>query len=38
MTLEFLSCVQKALLLGGYDNIVLKVKQVICVESLHMYI
>lgn len=36
MALEFLSCVQKALLSAGYDNIVLKVKQVICLESLYL--
>ena len=36
MALEFLSCVQKALLSAGYDDITLKVKQVICLESLYL--
>ena len=36
MALEFLSCVQKALLSAGYDDIILKVKQVICLESLYL--
>ena len=36
MVLEFLSCVQTALLSAGYDNIILKVKQVICLESLYL--
>ena len=36
MALEFLSCVQTALLSAGYDNIILKVKQVICLESLYL--
>ena len=36
MALEFLSCVQKALLSAGYDDIVFKVKQVICLESLYL--
>ena len=35
MALEFLRCVQKALLLAGYDNIILEVK-VICLESLYL--
>ena len=34
MALEFLRCVQ-VLLLAGYDDIILKVKQVICLESLY---
>ena len=29
-------CAKKALLLAGYDDIVLKVKQVICLESLYL--
>ena len=36
MALEFLSCVQKALLSAGYDDIILKVKQLICLESLYL--
>ena len=36
MALEFLRCVQKALLSAGYDDIILKVKQVICLESLYL--
>ena len=36
MALEFLRCVHKALLLAGYDDIILKVKQVICRESLYL--
>ena len=36
MALAFLRCVQKALLLAGYDDIILKVKQVICLESLYL--
>ena len=38
MALEFLRCVQKALLSAGYDDIpvTLKVKQVICLESLYL--
>jgi len=36
MALEFLSCVQEALLSAGYDNIVLQLKQVICLESLYL--
>lgn len=36
MAHEFLSCVQKALLSAGYDNILLKVKQVICLENLYL--
>ena len=36
MTLEFLSCVQTALLSASYDNIILKVKQVICLENLSL--
>ena len=29
-------CVQQALLSAGYDDIILKVKQVICQESLYL--
>ena len=36
MALEFLRWVQKALLSAGYDDIILKVKQVICLESLYL--
>ena len=36
MTLEFLSCVQTALLSACYDNIILKAKQIICLESLYL--
>ena len=36
MALEFLSCVHKALLSAGYDDIILKVKQVMCLESLYL--
>ena len=36
MTLEFLSCVQTALLSASYDNIILKAKQIICLESLYL--
>ena len=36
MALEFLSYVQKALLSAGYDDIILKVKQVMCLESLYL--
>ena len=36
MALQFLSCVQTALLSLSYDNIILKVKQVICLESLYL--
>ncbi|XP_068756880.1 probable ATP-dependent DNA helicase RecS [Montipora capricornis] len=36
MALEFLRCVQKALFSAGYDDIILKVKQVICLESLYL--
>ncbi|XP_068704636.1 putative ATP-dependent DNA helicase Q1 [Montipora foliosa] len=36
MALAFLICVQKALLSAGYDDIILKVKQVICLESLYL--
>ena len=36
MALEFLSCVQTALLSLSYDNIILKAKQVICLESLYL--
>lgn len=36
MAHEFLSCVQKALLSAGYDNILLKVKQVIWLEILYL--
>ena len=36
MALEFLSCVQSALLSTGYYSIILKVKQVICLESLFL--
>ena len=33
---DFLSCVQSALLSTGYYSIILKVKQVICLESLFL--
>ena len=36
MALEFLSCVQSALLSTGYYSIIVKVKQVICLESLFL--
>ena len=36
MALEFLSCVQSALLSTGYYSIILKVKQVIYLESLFL--
>ena len=36
MALEFLSCVQSALLSTGYYSIILKVKQVTCLESLFL--
>ena len=36
MALEFLSCVQSALLSTGYYSIILKIKQVICLESLFL--
>ena len=36
MAFEFLSCVQGALLPAGYDNIILKVKQVNYLESLYL--
>ncbi len=36
MALEFLSCVQSALLSAGYDNIILKVKQILCMESIYL--
>ena len=36
MALEFLKCVQKALLSAGYDDIIFKVKKVICLESLYL--
>ena len=36
MTPEFLSCVQTALLSASYDNIILKAKQIICLESLYL--
>ena len=36
MALEFLSCVQSAPLSTGYYSIILKVKQVICLESLFL--
>ena len=36
MALEFLSCVQSALISTGYNSIILKVKQVICLESLFL--
>ena len=36
MALEFLSCVQSALLSTGYYSIILKVKQAICLESLFL--
>ena len=35
MALVFLSCVQTVLLSASYDNIILKAKQVICLETLH---
>ena len=36
MALEFLSYVQSALISTGYNSIILKVKQVICLESLFL--
>ena len=36
MALEFLSCMQTALLSASYENIILKAKQVICLESLYL--
>lgn len=36
MALEFLSCVQSALLSAGYENIILKVKQIQCMESIYL--
>ena len=36
MALEFLSCVQSVLLSTGYNSIILKVKQVVCLESLFL--
>ena len=36
MRLEFLSCVQTASLSACYDNIILKAKQIICLESLYL--
>ena len=36
MALEFLSCVKSALLSTGFYSIILKVKQVICLESLFL--
>ena len=36
MALEFLSCVQTALLSASYDNIILKAKQVICLQSMYL--
>ena len=36
MALEFLSCVQTALLWASYDNIIFKAKQVICLERLYL--
>ena len=36
MALEFLRCVQKAPLSASHDDIILKVKQVICLESLYL--
>ena len=36
MALEFLSCVQTASLSASYDKIILKEKQVICLESLYL--
>ena len=36
MALEFLSCVQTALLSASYDNIILTAKQVICLQSMYL--
>ena len=36
MALELLSCVQSALISTGYNSIILKVKQVICLENLFL--
>ena len=36
MALEFLSCVQSALISTGYNSIILKFKQVIFLESLFL--
>ena len=36
MALEFLSCVQTALLSASYDNFILKARQVICLQSVYM--
>ena len=36
MALEFLNCVKSALLSTGYYRIILKAKQVICLESLFL--
>ena len=36
MTPEFLSCVQTALLSASYDNIILKAKRIISLESLYL--
>ena len=36
MALEFLSRLQSALLSTGYDSIILKMKQVICLETLYL--
>ena len=36
MAFEFLRCVQRAPLSAGYDGIILKVKEVICLESLYL--
>ena len=36
MALEFLSCVQNVLLSASYDNIILKAKQFICLQSLYL--
>ena len=36
MALEFLSRVQSVLISTGYNSIILKVKQVICLESLFL--
>ena len=36
MAFAFLSGLQVALLSAGYDNIILKVKQVICLEALYL--
>ena len=36
MALQFLSCLQSALLSTGFDKIILKVKQVTCLENIYL--